>query len=190
MTKIYLLRHGQTDWNLEQKIQGHLDIPLNETGRKEALICLEKIVSFDINNIVSSDLIRAKESAQIINEKLHLPICFDSRLREIHFGDLQGRIIQGIKQNEWDVFNKKPRQLNAESLNDVYHRVKSFFDEIDNAKNTLVVTHGGVIRMAKYLSQNPHSFDWNEYEKTALHLKIKNTEVFKWSKNSLLERID
>ena len=42
----------------------------------------------------------------------------------------------------------------------------------------------------KYLSQNPHSFDWNEYEKTALHLKIKNTEVFKWSKNSLLERID
>ena len=183
MPNIYLLRHGQTDWNLERRIQGHLDMPLNETGRKEALVCLEKLSSLDIDNIVSSDLIRAKETAQIINEKLHLPICFDSRLREIHFGDLQGRVIQDIKENEWDIFNKTPYQLNAESLNDVYHRVKSFFEEIDKSKNTLIVTHGGVIRMAKYLSQNPQSFSWNEYEKTALHLKIKNTEICSWNQN-------
>ena len=71
----------------------------------------------------------------------------------------------------------------SESLDDVYYRVKSFFEEIDKSKNTLIVTHGGVIRMAKYLSQNPHSFDWNEYKKTALHLKIKNTEIFKYRQN-------
>ena len=187
---IYLLRHGQTDWNLERKIQGHLDMALNETGRKEALICLDKIVSLNIDNIISSDLVRAKETAQIINEKLHLPVRFDSRLREINFGNLQGRLIQDITQDEWDIFNKTPHEVNAESWEDVYLRVKSFFDELDDIKNTLIVTHGGVIRIAKYLSQNPHSFDWNEYEKTALHLKIKNTEVFRWSKNSLLERID
>ena len=75
---IYLLRHGQTDWNLERKIQGHLDMALNETGRKEALICLDKIVSLNIDNIISSDLVRAKETAQIINEKLHFErsLCF------------------------------------------------------------------------------------------------------------------
>lgn len=176
---IYLLRHGQTDWNLERKIQGHLDIPLNETGRKEALICLDKIKSLNIDNIISSDLIRAKETAQIINRKLHFPIDFDARLREINFGDLQGRLIQDITQDEWDIFNKTPHEVNAESLEDVYLRIKSFFHGLDNTKNTLVVMHGGVIRMAKYLSQNPHSFDWNEYERTALHLKIKNTEVLK-----------
>ena len=90
---IYLLRHGQTDWNLERRIQGHLDIPLNETGKKEALVCLEKLSSLDIDKIISSDLIRAKETAQIINEKLHLPIHFDSRLREVNLGNLQGRSI-------------------------------------------------------------------------------------------------
>ena len=143
---IYLLRHGQTDWNLERKIQGHLDMALNETGRKEALICLDKIVSLNIDNIISSDLVRAKETAQIINEKLHLPVRFDSRLREINFGNLQGRLIQDITQDEWDIFNKTPHEVNAESWEDVYLRVKSFFDELDDIKNTLIVTHGGVIR--------------------------------------------
>ena len=75
---------------------------LNETGRKGALICLDKIVSLNIDNIISSDLVRAKETSQIINEKLHLPVRFDSRLREINFGNLQGRLIQDITQDEWD----------------------------------------------------------------------------------------
>ncbi len=103
---------------------------LNETGRKEVLICLDKIVSLNIDNIISSDLVRAKETAQIINEKLHLPVRFDSRLREINFGNLQGRLIQDISRDEWDIFNKTPHEVDAESWEDIYLQVKSFFDEV------------------------------------------------------------
>ena len=58
---------------MERKIQGHLDMALNETGRKEVLICLDKIVSLNIDNIISSDLVRAKETAQIIKKILSYP---------------------------------------------------------------------------------------------------------------------
>ena len=175
---IYLVRHGQTDWNLEHRIQGHLDMPLNETGKSEAIICAKQLERFKIDEIISSDLSRAKETASIINEVLSLPISVDSRLREVHCGDLQGVLVKDISDETWDVFNHDPHKIHAESLADVYKRVKAFFEEIDNAKNTLIVTHGGVIRMTMYLSQHPESFDQYEFEKTALQLKIKNTEVF------------
>ena len=67
---IYLVRHGQTDWNLENRIQGHLDMPLNDTGRNEARQCRKKLASVKMDKIIASDLLRAKETAAIINESL------------------------------------------------------------------------------------------------------------------------
>ena len=126
---IYLIRHGQTDWNYFKKIQGQLDIPLNEIGKREAFEQGQQLCSYPIKKIISSDLSRAKETAEIINKFLNLPISFDSRLREINYGHLQGLLSKDISQQAWEIFNNTPHKLKAESFEDVYHRVKSFFNE-------------------------------------------------------------
>ena len=180
---IYLVRHGQTDWNIENRIQGHLDMPLNDTGRNEARICVTQLSALKIDQIIASDLSRTKETANIINETLFLPISFDSRLRETNCGDLQGRLSKDIPEDTWYTFNHEPHKLHAESLLDVYNRVKSFFNDLDATKNTLIVTHAGVVRMAWYLARNPNSYDQEDFEKTALQFKIKNTEIFSWDKS-------
>ena len=180
---IYLVRHGQTDWNLENRIMGHLDMPLNDTGRNEACICAKQLAAIKLDKIVSSDLSRAKETAGIINATLSLPITFDSRLRETNCGDLQGLLSKEIPEETWYTFNREPHKFHAESLEDVYNRVKSFFNELDETKNTLVVTHAGVIRMAWYLAHNPDLYNQEDFEKTALQFKIKNTEIFAWDKS-------
>ena len=180
---IYLVRHGQTDWNLENRIMGHLDMPLNNTGRNEARVCAAQLATLKIDKIIASDLSRAKETAGIINESLSLPITFDSRLRETNCGDLQGLLSKEIPEETWYTFNREPHKLHAESLEDVYNRVKSFFNELDATKNILVVTHAGVVRMAWYFAHNPNSYNQEDFEKTALQFKIKNTEIFSWDKS-------
>ena len=187
---IYLVRHGQTDWNLEHRIQGQLDMPLNDTGRAGAIACAKQLEDIQVDRIISSDLSRTKETASIINEFLSLPISFDTRLREVNCGDLQGVIAEEVSNEKWDLLNHEPHKIHAESLADVYKRVKSFFSDIDATQNTLVVTHSGIVRMAMYLSQNPHSFNQEQFEKTALQFKIKNTEIFMWDKAKNFMPID
>ena len=184
---IYLLRHGQTDWNILHKIQGHLDIPLNDIGRNEAQICGRRLSEIKIDQIISSDLSRAQETARIINTFLSAPLSVDSRLREINFGDLQGVLVKDVSAEMWDDFNHTAHKLHAEALPDVYRRIKSFFDEIDPRKNTLIVAHGGVIRMIAYLAHSPNVFNQAEYEQKFLEFKIKNTQIFTWDKSNLIQ---
>ena len=183
---IYLVRHGQTDWNKENRVQGQLDMPLNDAGKNEAAICAKLLMSVKIDRIVSSDLLRAKETANIINETLSCPLNFDIRLREINFGDLQGTSVKNI----WDIFSCDLNKVHAEPLSDVYKRVKSFFDEIDTKENTLIITHGGICKMTYFLAHHPHSFSQSEFEKSALQFQIKNTEIFQWDKLQLFQPIE
>ena len=67
---IYLLRHGQTDWNKMGRMQGQTDIPLNQTGRDSAYSCVQDILKAGVTRIISSDLMRAKQTAEIINSCL------------------------------------------------------------------------------------------------------------------------
>ena len=176
---IYLVRHGQTEWNLERRLQGQLDVPLNETGRNEAVLCAKQLSSVKIDNIISSDLSRAKETAVIINKSLLLPVTFDARLKELNCGNLQGNV---IKEVPWHTFIHNPDEFNSEPLVDFYNRLKSFFDEIDALKNTVIVTHTGVVKMIKHLADNPNSYNQEDFEKTALQFKVRNGEIFTWDK--------
>lgn len=88
--EIFIFRHGQTDWNIEGRIQGHLDIPLNDTGREQARSLIEPLRRLKIQALLASDLSRASETAAIIAESLRLPLFNDSGLRETHLGKLQG----------------------------------------------------------------------------------------------------
>ena len=176
---IYLIRHGQTEWNLERRLQGQEDVSLNETGRNEAVVCAKQLASIKVDCIISSDLTRAKETADIINKSLSLPITLDSRLKELHCGDLQGTI---IKEVPWHTFIHDPHKFNSEPLVDFYNRLKSFFNEIDATKNTVIVTHTGVVKMIKHLADNPDSYNQDDFEKTALQFKVRNGDIFMWDK--------
>ena len=88
--KFVLIRHTTTDWNISKRIQGQTDTELTKEGRKEARELADIIKPLGISQIVSSDLKRASQTAEIINDKLHLPLSFNKRLRECSFGRLEG----------------------------------------------------------------------------------------------------
>ncbi|UOF02275.1 histidine phosphatase family protein [Bdellovibrio reynosensis] len=87
---IHLFRHGQTDWNINRRMQGHSDIPLNEEGRKQALALQTYFAENPVELFISSDLIRAQQTAGIANEKLGLPLEYHADFREVFLGELEG----------------------------------------------------------------------------------------------------
>lgn len=88
--QLYVFRHGETDWNREGRFQGHLDVPLNETGREQARELVPKLRASAIEAVLSSDLSRAQETGRIVAEGLGVPMHIDERLREAHLGQAQG----------------------------------------------------------------------------------------------------
>jgi broad specificity phosphatase PhoE len=90
MKQIYVFRHGETDWNRAGRMQGHADIPLNETGRAQALVLQNYFSQHPIEIILSSDLGRARETAEIARGTLNIPIVIDSSQRETKLGDAEG----------------------------------------------------------------------------------------------------
>lgn len=188
---IYLVRHGQTDWNIKKIIQGHTDISLNDNGRKQAKIVSEVIKKYKIDKIYSSDLRRAKQTANIINENYGFTIISDHRLREMNYGDLEGIAIPTISQDVWDIYNSNPEKLHAEPISNVYHRIKSFFEEIDLNDNMIIVTHGGTLRVMMYYMKNKDKFNKEIYDKEYRNTKIKNGSIYEWNVNeNLLNVID
>lgn len=95
---LFIFRHGETDYNREQRFQGHLDIPLNETGTAQARQLIAPLERLGIQAIFSSDLTRAVQTAQIIAGKLGIPILSDPGLREAHLGEAQGLTIEQIEE--------------------------------------------------------------------------------------------
>ena len=190
---IYIIRHGQTDWNIEHRTQGQTDIALNKNGIEQAELITQKIANLKIDNIISSDLKRADMTAQIINKNFNKNIKTDKRLREFCFGTLEGITRDKITQEIWDDFNKNPKQFNAETKEEIFNRIKSFIDDIKSNninKNTLVVTHGGPIRMIKYYLDNGDNFNDKKYLAEYMTLKINNLDIFIIDEKMNLKRYD
>jgi broad specificity phosphatase PhoE len=97
MTTLYLIRHGETPWNVEGRYQGQLDPPLNNHGRQQAQATATKLAPLGFDAIYSSDLARASQTAEALTALTGLPVQLDSRLREINQGDWQGVLIGDIR---------------------------------------------------------------------------------------------
>ena len=93
------LRHGQTDWNVEDRFQGQTDIPLNATGVAQAYRAAERLSHEHIDRIISSPLIRALKTAAIVAEHLSLPLIVERELTERHFGPFEGQVVREVKAN-------------------------------------------------------------------------------------------
>lgn len=153
MPLITLVRHGQTDWNLDRRIQGSTDIPLNDTGRADALVAAELLGTATHHAIYASPLIRAHETARIIADRLGLTApALAPGMREREFGDGEGMLVDEYLQ-QFENWHAAP--TGAESLEIVRDRALGALDQIARAsrrrsapvaESVIVVTHGGVIR--------------------------------------------
>ena len=147
--KIYLTRHGQTDWNLAHKLQGRVDIALNKTGEEQAQIAKEKLKDAKIDLIICSPLKRAKKTAEIINTDRKIPIIYDERIAERDCGEFEGKTVQEMKSTEFWNYEKNIQYEKAEDMQSFFNRVYGFLNETKEKyqdKNILLVTHGGVTR--------------------------------------------
>lgn len=107
MTELWLVRHGQTDWNLANIVQGHSDIPLNDTGLTQARELAEKLAGTHFDALYCSDLIRARQTADILAESLNLEVVIEPRIREIRQGVWEGYSIPDILQMFPEEFRRK-----------------------------------------------------------------------------------
>lgn len=179
--KIYLTRHGQTDWNVAHKPQGKADIELNQVGEEQAKVVKEQLQDEKIDLIICSPLKRAKKTAEIINSEKQIPIIYDERISERDFGEFQGKTLEKMKskvqfQGFWN-YEDNVHYEKAENIQDFFNRVYVFLEEIQEKykdKNILIVTHGGVsIPVTCYFNGIPK-------EKSLINLGIKNCEVKKF----------
>lgn len=153
MTLITLVRHGQTDWNLERRIQGSTDIPLNDTGRADALAAADVLATGSYDAVYASPLVRAQETAEIIATRLGLSAPVTTRgLRERSFGEAEGIDVADYIAQYGGWHSEVP---GAESLEQVRDRALDSLDRIvrasrrrstPNQESLIVVSHGGVIR--------------------------------------------
>lgn len=152
--KIYFVRHGETESNKKGTVTGHTDSPLSEEGIEQVEKTLPEIPN-DFQELYSSDLIRCKQTAEILNQKINLQIKFDVRLRDRDFGSLAGKKFSEMdttgemkekdKNQQYDY-----RPYGGEHVEDVKKRLFAFIEDIKNNskdKKVLVVTSGGIIRL-------------------------------------------
>src|SRR3989338_11238652 len=154
---IYLVRHGEKEWNEKKIIQGHSDIPLNEKGKLQSKQLGEKLKDIHFEAVFSSDLSRAKRTAEIIILEKKLAVITTNTLRERMFGRFEGKHIDELRKilGELILFSKE-RQKKLFGLNDIENdeevmgRFIPFIREVAVAypgKNVLMVTHGGLMRV-------------------------------------------
>ena len=147
---IYLLRHGQTDSNAAGVVQGHLPVPLNDLGHRQAALLAARLKTATprIGRLISSDLPRAAQTAEPIAVALGLPIAFDAAWRERLLGEFQGKSVG--ERRTWTLATGEETPPGAESVAEFESRVRAALDSVEPAPDgspVAVVTHGGPVRV-------------------------------------------
>jgi len=144
-TILGLLRHGQTDWNIDLRLQGSTDIPLNETGKAQALVAAQHLRREDWDVIIASPLSRAKDTADIVGAMLAMPVVVVPELIERSFG-----VAEGMDHASWRKLYESHETIEGlESLEDLRTRTLLLLDLIKNeyaGQRVLAVSHGAFIR--------------------------------------------
>ncbi|MHB1000543.1 MAG: histidine phosphatase family protein [Armatimonadota bacterium] len=153
--RVILVRHGQTVSNIENRYQGHADTSLSDFGRFQVAKLGERLKREKIDAVYSSDLSRARETAEVIAGYHDLPVITDIRLRECCFGDWEGLTVSEIQERYPDLFSSyhmdsiKHRAPGGERLEELQSRVAESVEEIASCHpngTVVVAVHGGPIR--------------------------------------------
>lgn len=151
---LYIMRHGQTDWNKVHRLQGSTDIPLNDEGRRMALEAGEKYRDLHIDVCYCSPLKRAQETAELVLKGRDIPIITDDRLREMSFGVCEGEenVFEHPELPVYKLFKDPVNYIppeNAESFEELYARTGQFMEavvrpELSKGRDVLIVGHGAM----------------------------------------------
>lgn len=158
LRRLVLLRHGQTDYNAEGRMQGHLDSHLTAAGHEQAAAAAPVLAALAPDRLISSDLRRAVDTAEVVGAACGLPVKFDARLRETHLGSWQGRTvpeIEGDHPGAIAAWRSDPAFAppGGESRIAVVARSRPVVDELEaefadgdaRSETALLVAHGGMI---------------------------------------------
>jgi 2,3-bisphosphoglycerate-dependent phosphoglycerate mutase len=166
MLDLWLIRHGETIWNAEKRVQGHMDSPLSDLGIRQAKALRARLSTKTFDTIYSSDSGRAIQTADIIFPLQNL--CLDARLREMHYSILEGktRAEFSVEEEEhYAEYKRDPyhwRTLGGENWQDLFVRVEAWMQSLPKDGVVVAVTHGGVVRAALCLMVGyPKSYEWN-----------------------------
>ena len=177
MNKLYVVRHGQTDWNVKKILQGSTDTELNEKGIKQALELAKELDLNKIDICFCSPLKRARQTAKILAGD-RVKIIYDNMIVERGYGDYEGKSINFDSiVSQWD-YKLNDSSHNIESIQDCLSRAKKFIDKVKVEypnKTILIISHGGFIKMlhfnligydknTDFLSFNPQNTALYEYE--------------------------
>ena len=152
--RIVLWRHGQTDWNVENRFQGHSDIPLNTVGQYQATHAAKILAGMNPVKIIASDLGRAQQTAQALADLTHLPIHTEVGLRETNGGNWEGktgeenRAVDREAFTQWFMGGDEPAGAVGERRSEVAARAIAAIEKhlVDGEGDLIVVTHGGTVR--------------------------------------------
>lgn len=149
-TTLYIARHGETEWNLAGKLQGHRDSPLTAKGEQQAAALAATLSNRQIARVYSSDLGRAVQTGWAVAEHLGVELIQDERLRERSFGDLEGK-----PRRELDRFRLNPDDVvpGGESFRQSYERSVACLEELveQNSHSAFaVICHGGIVNGTFY----------------------------------------
>ena len=156
MTKIFLIRHGETEWNKLGKIQGNSDVNLSPEGLIQAQFLTKYAPFGNVDAVYSSDLKRASDTAKILAARFNLPVIEKPGLRETNFGDWEGKSISKLLEDFPDDFGNffiKPDKVNppgGETFLECQARVENALDELiaeHENQSIIVVSHGAAIRL-------------------------------------------
>lgn len=184
--RLYIVRHGETQWNKKRKLQGQVDIPLDEFGRTLARKTAKGLAKIPFDVCYSSPLSRAKETAKLILEGREIPIIEDERIIEMSFGEYEGK---SCAKSHWELpeefhrFFDGPERyiapLRGEDFADVKKRTGEFLQELYHRKeyqdsHILIATHGAALAgLLNNIKDKPLS----EYWGAGVHKNCAVTEV-------------
>lgn len=172
MGKLYVARHGETQWNVDFKVCGRTDVPLTERGREQAKELARDAMDRGIEVIIASPMLRAYETAGAVSEAIGVPILTDERLVEQDYG-----IYEGVPRDDPGFLGSKRqfafRYPGGESMMDLAHRVYAVLDEVKEkyaGKKVLLVCHGAVCRAI-------HSYFHDMNNEEYFHFQIENAKL-------------
>lgn len=176
---LHFVRHGETDWNAERRIQGQLkEVALSVNGRQQARAIADELATTNATLIIASDLDRTMQTAEIISERLQLPIVAEPALRERHFGITQGQFYADVADlvHEWWK-HADHRVEGGESNREVYERVSRYLQRLiadPPGRELILVTHGGTMNMAlAWLDRVPvDAYEFQRFENCAVRTVV------------------
>jgi 2,3-bisphosphoglycerate-dependent phosphoglycerate mutase len=204
MTEILLIRHGETAWNAERRLQGHLDISLNEEGKRQAAALARALARENVDIIISSDLSRAASTARAVADVHGLPLQTDAALRERCFGAFEGLLYDELEDRfpqayaQWRERDPHARypdgERRAETFAEFAQRAVaavSRIAEMHRGKRIIIVSHGGVLdavyRAAHGIAITaPRDFDVLNASINRVQWDGERLKVLRWSDNAHL----